>query len=61
MGSGGHDGNERCDALANEQIAKIKNTLTPDQLRAELDRFLARDGNGDDAGRVALSLCLVGM
>jgi ribonuclease HI len=48
-GHAGHDGNERCDALANEQIAKIKNSLTPDQLRAELDTFLARDGNGDDA------------
>jgi ribonuclease HI len=48
-GHAGHDGNERCDALANEQIAKIKNSLTPDQLRGELDTFLARDGSGDDA------------
>ena len=46
-GHAGHAGNERCDALANEQIALIKKSHTPEQLRAELERFLAKDSDDE--------------
>jgi ribonuclease HI len=42
-GHAGHAANERCDTLANEQIAIIKKLLSPEQLRAELEQFLAND------------------
>ncbi len=42
-GHAGHAGNERCDALANEEIAKIKNSFTPAQLKELLTQFLARN------------------
>lgn len=35
----GHELNERCDALANEEIAKIRGGLTPVQLRSALEEF----------------------
>jgi len=38
-GHAGHAGNERCDLLANEAIAKIKTTHSPEQLKAALTRF----------------------
>lgn len=38
-GHSGHDGNERCDLLANEAIAKIKNTFCPEQLKIALAQF----------------------
>lgn len=41
-GHSGNDGNERCDALANEAIAKLQAQMTPAQLRAELDAFVAQ-------------------
>ena len=40
-GHAGHKGNEQCDAVANEEIAKIKNTFTPAELKAALARFFA--------------------
>jgi ribonuclease HI len=45
-GHAGHAGNERCDQLANEEIAKLKQTRSADQLKAALDQFIAvRDAN----------------
>ena len=38
-GHAGHSGNERCDQLANEAIAKLKKTFTREQLEAHLARF----------------------
>jgi ribonuclease HI len=43
-GHSGHDGNERCDLLANEAIAKIKTTFTKDQLKTALAELAARSG-----------------
>jgi ribonuclease HI len=40
-GHAGHAGNERCDVLANEAIAKIKQAHTPAQLKAALAEFTA--------------------
>lgn len=40
-GHAGHAGNERCDVLANEAIARIKQTHTPAQLKAALAEFTA--------------------
>src|SRR6266480_2505625 len=42
-GHAGHVGNERCDQLANAEIAKIKKTFSPEQLKGMLDQFLAKD------------------
>lgn len=42
-GHAGHRGNERCDELANREIALIKKTFTPEQLKNELARFLSAD------------------
>jgi ribonuclease HI len=39
----GHVGNERCDQLANAEIAKIKKTFNPEQLKALLVQFSAND------------------
>jgi ribonuclease HI len=41
-GHAGHDGNERCDLLANGEIAKIKQTFSSDQLKSALAEFSAR-------------------
>ena len=38
-GHSGHDSNERCDLLANEAIAKIKKTFSPEQLKVALSQF----------------------
>ena len=38
-GHAGHEGNERCDQLATEAMAKIKKTFSPDQLKAALIQF----------------------
>lgn len=35
----GHELNERCDALANEEIAKVRREFNADQLRCALDDF----------------------
>ena len=40
-GHAGHAGNERCDALANEAIAKVKETFGPAGLKAALSQFVA--------------------
>ena len=44
-GHAGHAGNERCDQLANEEIAKIKKTFSADQLKELLAQFSAREGD----------------
>lgn len=40
-GHAGHTENERCDALANEAIAQVKATYTPQQLKVLLEEFKA--------------------
>ncbi len=45
-GHAGHDGNERCDLLANEAISKIKKTFTPEQLKSALARFVSNNEGG---------------
>ena len=42
-GHAGHIENERCDQLANEEIAKIKKTFSRDQLKTMLAEFSAKD------------------
>ncbi len=42
-GHAGHVGNERCDQLANQEIAKIKKTFSPEKLKTLLAEFSARD------------------
>jgi ribonuclease HI len=43
-GHAGDTGNERCDKLANEEIAKIKNAFSSAQLKELLAQFSAKDG-----------------
>ena len=43
-GHAGHTGNERCDQLANAEMAKIKKAHSPDQLKALLKEFSDREG-----------------
>ena len=43
-GHAGHSGNERCDQLANEEIAKIRKQFSAEELKALLAEFVARDG-----------------
>jgi ribonuclease HI len=40
-GHAGHAGNERCDELATEAVAKIKESLKPEELKAALQEFEA--------------------
>jgi ribonuclease HI len=42
-GHAGHVGNERCDELANIEIAKIKKAFSPDELRESLATFTAKN------------------
>jgi len=42
-GHAGHIGNERCDQLANEEIAKIKQAFSAEQLKAVLAQFSAKN------------------
>lgn len=45
-GHAGHLGNERCDQLASEEIAKIKKSLTREKLKELLAEFTSKpDGN----------------
>lgn len=46
-GHAGDVGNERCDQLANEAIANIKATHTPQQLAALLEEFKAAAGTSN--------------
>lgn len=58
-GHAGHAGNERCDQLANEEIARIKQTQTADQLKAALAQFVAvRDASAAREHTPTLSLPL---
>ncbi len=42
-GHAGHVGNERCDKLANAEIAKIKKAFSPEQLKGMLAELSAKD------------------
>lgn len=42
-GHAGHAQNERCDELAGEEIAKIKKTFSPAQLKTVLAEFSVKD------------------
>ncbi len=42
-GHSGHVSNERCDQLANEEIAKIRKMFNPDQLKSILAQFSTND------------------
>lgn len=42
-GHTGHTGNERCDQLANAEIAKIKKAFSPEQLNGMMLEFSARN------------------
>lgn len=44
----GHELNERCDALATEEMAKIRRAFTGAQLRAALEEFKAGTGASRD-------------
>lgn len=44
-GHAGHAGNERCDQLANAEIAIIKKTFSPEQLKGLLVEFSAKDSS----------------
>jgi ribonuclease HI len=41
-GHAGHEGNERCDARANEEMEKVKKAFTPQQLKELLAEFAAQ-------------------
>ena len=48
-GHAGHDGNERCDLLANEAIAKVKSSQSAGQLKAALNHLVSKpDGRPTD-------------
>ena len=40
-GHAGHEGNERCDELANAAMDKIQSEFTPEQLQEALEKFLS--------------------
>lgn len=42
-GHAGHVGNERCDQLANAEIAKLKKSFSPEQLKGMLAEFSEKD------------------
>ena len=49
-GHAGHEGNERCDVLANEAIAEIKKAFSPEQLKVALAEFTSvADGSPSQA------------
>lgn len=51
-GHAGHEGNEKCDLLANEEIAKIKSTYNPGQLKAALEQFQAMSEPAPSTGEL---------
>src|SRR5262249_16877084 len=48
-GHAGHVGNERCDQLANEEIAKVKKTFSAEHLKSLLAQFSAKDRTNQTA------------
>lgn len=48
-GHAGHEGNERCDQLANEAIAQVKATFTAGQLKEALEEFVKSSAGNHDA------------
>ncbi len=55
-GHAGHEGNERCDRLANEAIASIKRTFSDAQLKEALAQFAARDNGSPGESADCLKL-----
>jgi ribonuclease HI len=51
-GHAGHAGNERCDQLANGEIAKIKKTFDAAQLKTLLAQFSTKDPAGQSSGEL---------
>ena len=51
-GHAGHPGNERCDQLANEEMAKIKKLYNREQLKLLLAQFLAKDKDRPKPGEL---------
>jgi len=51
-GHAGHVGNERCDQLAVEEIAKIRRSFKPEQLKAFLAEFSAKNELQQVAGEL---------
>jgi ribonuclease HI len=51
-GHAGHAGNERCDQLAVEEIAKIRQLFKPEQLQEQLAQFSAKNDLQQVAGEL---------
>jgi len=51
-GHAGHAGNERCDQLANEEIAKIRQRFKPEQLKEQLAQFSAKNDIQQEMGEL---------
>jgi ribonuclease HI len=51
-GHAGHDGNERCDVLANEAIARIRQSFNPEQLKEALAQFSMTTDRTDSNGEL---------
>jgi ribonuclease HI len=45
-GHAGHEKNERCDLLARQEIAKLRQKFTPEQLVAFMEEFRSNSGDG---------------
>lgn len=50
-GHAGHEMNERCDVLAKNEILKIRQSLSPEQLKSILDEFRRRSNDADANGK----------
>ena len=51
-GHAGHAGNERCDQLANEEIAKVRQCFKPEELQEQLARYVAKNDLQPAAGEL---------
>jgi ribonuclease HI len=51
-GHAGHPGNERCDQLANEEIAKVKKMFNREQLKSFLADFTSKNDAGQTPGEL---------
>lgn len=51
-GHAGHAGNERCDQLAGEEIAKIKKLFNAEQLKASLAQFSAQENAAQSSDKL---------